>query len=195
MELKNGIATFYAASRQDWRNWLEKNAENEISVWLIIHKKASPHPSIYYPEAVDEALCFGWIDSKANTRDEFTYYQFFSKRKPKSNWSKVNKIKVAQLIEQGLMRPPGLKMIEHAKSIGTWDALNEVEEIRVPDEMQKLFDQQPIAFQHWNLFSRSVKRGILEWILNAKRPETRTKRIVETVSLAAENKKANQYRQ
>lgn len=194
MELKNGIATFYAASRQDWRNWLEKNAENEISVWLIIHKKASPHPSIYYPEAVDEALCFGWIDSKANTRDEFTYYQFFSKRKPKSNWSKVNKIKVAQLIELGLMRPLGLKMIEHAKSIGTWDALNEVEEIRVPDEMQKLFDQQPIAFQHWNLFSRSVKRGILEWILNAKRPETRTKRIVETVSLAAENKKANQYR-
>jgi len=194
MELKNGIATFYAASRQDWRNWLEKNAENEISVWLIIHKKASPHPSIYYPEAVDEALCFGWIDSKANTRDEFTYYQFFSKRKPKSNWSKVNKIKVAQLIELGLMRPLGLKMIEHAKSIGTWDAINEVEEIRVPDEMQKLFDQQPIAFQHWNLFSRSVKRGNLEWILNAKRPETRTKRIVETVSLAAENKKANQYR-
>jgi uncharacterized protein YdeI (YjbR/CyaY-like superfamily) len=194
MELKNGIATFYAASRQDWRNWLEQNAENEISVWLIIHKKASPQPSIYYPEAVDEALCFGWIDSKANKRDEFTYYQFFSKRKPKSNWSKVNKIKVAQLIEQGLMRPSGLKMIEHAKSIGTWDALNEVEEIRIPDEMQKFFDEQPVAFQHWNLFSRSVKRGILEWILIAKRPETRTKRIVETVSLAAENKKANQFR-
>jgi len=194
MELKNGIATFYAASRKDWRNWLDQNAEKENSVWLIIHKKASPHPSIYYPEAVDEALCFGWIDSKANTRDEFTYFQFFSKRKPKSNWSKVNKIKVAQLIEQGLMRPSGLKMIEHAKSIGTWDALNEVEEIRIPDEMQKLFDQQPIAFRHWNLFSRSVKRGILEWILNAKRPETRTKRIVETVSMAAENKKANQYR-
>ncbi len=194
MELKNGIATFYASTRQDWRNWLEQHVENENSVWLIIHKKASPHPSIYYPEAVDEALCFGWIDSKANTRDEFTYFQFFSKRKPKSNRSKVNKIKVAQLIEQGLMRPSGLKMIELAKSTGTWDALNEVEEIRVPDEMQKLFDQQPVAFHHWNLFSRSTKRAILEWILNAKRPETRSKRIAETVSLAAENKKANQYK-
>jgi len=195
MEIYNGIQTFYAKTRKEWRKWLEKNHQSEKSVWLIIYKKESDTPSVYYPEAVDEALCFGWIDSKPNKRDEDSYYQFFAKRNPKSNWSKVNKEKVAKLLEKGLMHSSGLEMIEIAKQNGTWTALDEVENINIPDDLQKLFSKNKTAFENWENFPRSSKRGILEWILNAKKPETRQKRIEETISLAEKNIKANHYRQ
>ncbi len=193
--MKDGVATFHAETRAAWRNWLEQHHRIEKSLWLIIYRKESATPSVYYPQAVDEALCFGWVDSKINKRDEQSYYQFFSQRNPKSNWSKVNKTKVAYLLEQGLMTAAGQEMIDLAKRTGTWNALDAVEETTVPDDMQQLFDQNPIAFQHWEAFPRSVKRAILEWILNAKRPETRQKRITETVEQAAKNIRANQYRQ
>jgi uncharacterized protein YdeI (YjbR/CyaY-like superfamily) len=195
MELFNNIKTFYAAGRQDWRDWLDANHQTEKSVWLIIYKKESDIPSVYYPEAVDEALCFGWIDSTPKKRDENSYYQFFAKRNPKSNWSKVNKDKVAKLLEQGLMQSEGLKMVEIAKQNGTWTALDELENLTIPDDLQTLFSNNPKAFNHWEQFSRSSKRGILEWILNARKPETRQKRIEETVALAENNIKANHPRQ
>lgn len=194
MELKNGIQTFYAKSQKAWRKWLEKNHNTEKSVWLIIYKKTSSVPSVYYSEAVDEALCFGWIDSKANKRDDESYFQFFSRRNPKSNWSKVNKQKVQKLIEQGRMTADGLQAIELARQNGAWTALDEVEELKVPADLQLLLDNNKAAQNNWNLFPRSVKRGILEWINNARRATTRQQRIAETVSLAVENKRANQYR-
>lgn len=190
-KLYKGIQTFHAITRKEWRKWLEKNHQSAKSVWLIIYKKDGTVPSVYYPEAVDEALCFGWIDSKPNKRDDGSYYQFFAKRNPKSNWSKVNKQKVAALIEEGLMQPAGYQMIEIAKENGTWTALDEVENTILPADLQESFSQNKTAFNHWNTFSRSSKRGILEWIVNAKKPETRQKRIDETVSLAARNIKAN----
>jgi uncharacterized protein YdeI (YjbR/CyaY-like superfamily) len=190
-EIKDGIKTFYAKSRKAWRSWLDKNHEIEKSVWLIIYKKETNIPSVYYPEAVDEALCYGWIDSKPNKRDDESYYQFFAKRNPKSNWSKVNKEKVKLLIEKDLMMPAGLKMIQIAQSNGTWDALNSVEEIIIPEDLQAQFNKNKVAYKNWERFPRSSKRGILEWILNAKRAETRQKRISETVKLAEINVKAN----
>ena len=144
---------------------------------------------------MDEALCFGWIDSKPNKRDEESYYQFFSKRNVKSNWSKVNKDKVSKLIKEGLMHSFGLKMIELAKKSGTWNALDEVESLKIPKDLDDLFQNNTIAFQNWEAFPPSSKRGILEWILNAKKIETRQKRIEETVNLAAENIRANHFRQ
>jgi uncharacterized protein YdeI (YjbR/CyaY-like superfamily) len=195
MELYNSIKTFYAKTRNDWRKWLEENHQSEKSIWLIIYRKGSETPSIYYPEAVDEALCFGWIDSKPNKRDENSYYQFFSKRNPKSNWSKVNKEKVATLIDQGLMNGSGLRMVEIAKQNGTWTALDEVENITLPEDLKALFLKNKTAFDNWEKFPRSSKRGILEWILNSKKPETRQKRIEETVQLATDNIRANHYRQ
>lgn len=195
MEIYNGIQTFHAKTRKEWRKWLEKNHQSEKSVWLIIYKKESDTQSVYYPEAVDEALCFGWIDSKPNKRDEHSYYQFFAKRNPKSNWSKVNKEKVAKLLEQGLIHRSGLEMIEIAKQNGTWTALDEVENIIIPDDLKKLFSKNKTALENWENFPRSSKRGILEWIMNAKKPETRQKRIEKTVSLAEKNIKANHYRQ
>ena len=191
METYKGTPTFYAKTRNDWRDWLEKNHLIEQSVWLIIFRKESGIESVYYPEAVDEALCFGWIDSLPNKRDDKSYYQFFSKRNPKSNWSKVNKLKVEKLLELNLIKPAGLKMIEIAKANGTWDILDDVDNIILPDDLNVAFLNDSLAFENWEKFSRSSKRGILEWILNAKRPETRAKRINETVSLASKNIKAN----
>ncbi len=194
-ETKNGIATFYATSRMEWRNWLEKNGAKERSVWLIIYKKESRVPSVYYREAVDEALCFGWIDSKPNERDGESYYQFFSKRNPKSKWSKVNKEKVERLMKQGLMHEAGIAAVEIAKQNGAWTALDEIEELVIPTDLESALKQHKDAMKYFNEFPKSVKRGILEWISNAKREETRAKRIEETASLAGKNIRANQYRQ
>ena len=191
MELKDGIQTFYAKNQQAWRNWLKKNHQKEKAVWLIIYKKSSHTPSIYYPEAVDEALCFGWIDSVPNKRDEESYYQFFARRNPKSKWSKVNRDKAARLIAAGKMEAAGFAAITTAQQNGTWTALDEVEAITVPEDLAALFHKNKTAQENFNAFSRSSKRGILEWILSARKADTRTKRIEETVRLAAQNIKAN----
>lgn len=193
MEVYNNIKAFHAKTRKEWRAWLKKNHQSEKSVWLIIYRKESKTPSVYYPEAVDEALCFGWIDSKPNKRDAESYYQFFAKRNPKSNWSKINKDKVARLMKDGQMQPAGLEMIRIAKEKGTWTALDEVERITLPDDLKQCFAGNKTAFKNWENFPKSAKSGILQWILNAKRPETRQKRIDETVALAAKNIRANSY--
>jgi uncharacterized protein YdeI (YjbR/CyaY-like superfamily) len=192
-EERKGVAAVHCKNRKAWRNWLEKNHAVEKAVWLIIYKKESNTASVFYPEAVDEALCFGWVDSLVNKRDELSYYQYFAKRKPKSNWSKVNKEKVERLMAQGLMAPAGMAMVELAKNTGTWNALDEVEQQKVPDDMQALLQKQPAAKANWEQFPKSVRRAILEWILNAKKPETRQQRIAETLRLAAQNIRANQY--
>lgn len=192
-ELYKGIGTCKAKSQKDWRKWLEKNHVKENAVWLIIAKKDSGITSVNYAQAVDEALCFGWIDAVANKKDDTSFYQYFTKRKPKSKWSKVNKEKVTRFIKEGKMAPAGMAMVDLAKATGTWDALNEVEELIVPEDMLKLFKKNKVAFENWKTFSRSIQRGILEWISNAKKEETRTNRIEETISLAEKNIKANQY--
>lgn len=185
METYKSIAAIEASSASAWRTWLKKNHDVERSVWLIIYRKESGIPSVYYPEAVDEALCFGWVDSKPNKRDNKSYYQFFSKRNPKSNWSKVNKEKVARLMDAGRMAPAGIEMIRIAKQNGTWTALDAVEDLVVPEDLSKAFDKKPMAFRNWEQFPRSVKRGILEQLLNAKKAETRAARIRNIVDAAA----------
>ncbi len=194
IETYKGIKTFHAKSRHDWRDWLEKHHAKESAVWLIFYKKNSGVPSVYYDEAVDEALCFGWIDSKPNKRDDSSYYQFFAKRNPKSNWSRVNKEKVEKLLLEGHMHASGLEMVEIAKLNGTWNALDDVENLQMPVDLQRAFELNPVALGYWEAFPRSAKRGILEWILNAKRDETRLKRITETVELASQNIRASNPR-
>lgn len=190
----DGVLTCYASNTEHWRAWLSAHHRSEKSVWLIIFKKSSGIASISYSEAVDEALCFGWIDSKPNKRDDQSFYQYFSKRNPKSNWSRVNKEKIKRLEAANKIEAAGYEMIEQAKQTGTWTALDDVENLIVPPDLQSAFDQFSEATKHWEAFPRSAKRGILEWIFNAKRSETRAKRIQETASLAQENKRANQYR-
>ena len=188
-ELKNGIKTFDAQTQADWRRWLAENHEKEMSVWLIIYKKSASSNSLPHGNAVDEALCFGWIDSLTVKRDENSRYQLFSKRKPKGNWSAINKGKALKMIEQGLMNEAGLMCIQIAKANGMWDALNDVENLVVPEDLKKEFDTNQPALTNWNGFPRSSKKAILKWISEAKRAETRTSRIKETVQGALENRR------
>lgn len=191
--IKTQANEFYAPSIKIWRSWLKHNGENEKNVWLIIYKKQSGTPSVTYIEAVEEALCFGWIDSKGVKRDENSYLQFFSKRNPKSNWSAVNKKRVEKLIAQKRMTKAGLKMIQLAKDNGRWNVLDMISELVLPDDLKKTLSKNKKAQKNFDAFPPSAKKGIFEWIINAKREETRSKRIVETVRLAALNLRANQY--
>jgi uncharacterized protein YdeI (YjbR/CyaY-like superfamily) len=193
MTREDGVLILAAKDRMAWRQWLIENHAVIDKVWLLMYRKESGIPSVYYPDAVEEALCFGWIDSKPNKNDEQSYYQFFAKRNPKSNWSNVNKMKADELIAKGLMTEEGYKAIDLAKKNGTWNALDEVELLMVPNDLQSALDALPNAATNFNAFPKSVKRGILEWILNAKKEETRQKRIEETAILAQENKRANQF--
>lgn len=195
MELENrgNIKTFYAKTIAQWRKWLLRNHLIEKGVWLVIYKKDADTTSISRDEALDQALCFGWIDSVANKRDEDSYFQYFSQRKPKSNWSGINKIKIARLIEEGQMHASGLKMVELAKNTGTWTALEDVENLVIPDDLLKALKKTGEAYSNWMKFPASTKRGILDWIKQAKLAETRARRIEETARLAKDNIRANQY--
>ena len=195
MEQHNGILAFHAKNRKEWRKWLEKNYESAKSVWLVIYHKDADVPSVYYDEAVEEAICFGWIDSIAHKRDEHSKYQFFAQRKPRSNWSKANRQRAEKMIAAGQMKPAGMAMVALARETGAWEALVDVQNSVIPDDLQALLNKNKTALHNFMAFPPSSKRIILEWILNAERPETRQKRIEETVSLAAQNIKANHYRQ
>lgn len=170
-----------------------KNHCKEKSVWLVLYKKDSTKPSVQLSDAIDEALCFGWIDSKPNKRNEESYYLFFSQRKPGSNWSAVNKAKVERLITENRMHESGMAMVELARERGTWDALTSVDALKEPDDLLQALNILPPALINWKAFPKSARRGILEWILNAKTEATRRKRIDETARLARENVRANQF--
>ncbi len=188
---KNSPITISAQDRSTWRKWLIENHAVEKSVWLKIFRKNSKTPSVSHDEALDEALCFGWIDSSIRKGDDQHHLQFFAKRNPKSNWSRVNKRKVRILTETGLMTEAGQAIVDLAKITGTWTALNEVEEGIIPPDLDKQLANSYIAEHHFRNFPPSVKRGILEWLFNAKTEKTRTKRIHEIVKRAELNERAN----
>lgn len=187
------IESFCPVSQSHWREWLMKNHESQQSVWLIMYKKASKHPTIDWNEAVDVALCFGWIDSKRRPLDEEKFLQFFSKRKPNGTWSKVNKQKVQLLINQKLMQKAGLESIAIAKKNGSWNILDEVEELIIPADLEKEFKSKPGAKDFFLSLSKSVRRSILLWLVLAKKTETRSARIKEIARLAALNQKLKQF--
>jgi len=122
----NDAEEYCPKDNEDWRKWLELNHKRKDAVWLIFYKKKSPNYNLSWSASVDEALCFGWIDSVKKTIDSESYKQYFSKRKAKSNWSKVNKDKVKTLIDRDLMREEGYKSIEIAKENGSWTILDNV---------------------------------------------------------------------
>jgi uncharacterized protein YdeI (YjbR/CyaY-like superfamily) len=182
------------ASLPEWRAWLEANHGRREGVWLVLPKKASGLEGIALSDAVDEALCFGWVDSLPRKLDDRRTMLLVSPRKPGSNWSAVNKAKVERLIVEGRMAPAGMAKVGTARSDGSWNALDRVEALEVPEDLAAAFAALPPSADNWAGFPRSAKRGILEWILNARTPATRAKRIAETARLAAEGKRANQWR-
>jgi len=182
-------------SRAEWRRWLEAHHDQDESIWLVTYKKGSGGPHVPYGEIVEEALCFGWVDSRPAALDAERSMLLLSPRRRGSRWSRLNKERVARLVEQGLMAPPGLAKVEQAKLDGSWTALDEVETLTIPDDLAAALAADTAAAANFHAFSRSSRRGILEWIEAAKRPETRAKRVAETVALARENLKANHPRQ
>lgn len=194
---KNGLEpenSIHCENRNAWRAWLQTHHLASTGVWLITYKKGRHQEWLGYDAIVEEALCFGWIDSLPRKLDETRTMLYVSPRKPKSGWSKVNKERIHRLEKQGLLAPAGMARIQAARTDGSWDKLTKVDELEVPDDLSSEFTRWPGSSANFAAFPPSARRGILEWILNAKRPETRQSRIVETASRAARNERANQWK-
>ncbi|MCH9664080.1 MAG: YdeI/OmpD-associated family protein [Gammaproteobacteria bacterium] len=180
---------YYFKNRSQWRLWLEKNHQQKEAIFLIFYKLDSGHETMRWEEAVQEALCFGWIDSMVKKIDNHRRRQQFSPRKNKSVWSKLNKKHIKELTQKGLMHPIGLQAIAIAKKNGSWSSLDNVENLIVPLDLQKEFDVHPKAFANYQSFAKTYKKNYLYWLNQAKKEETRQKRIKEIVVRCAANKK------
>lgn len=191
---KKDIEKYCPKSRAEWRSWLEKNHQSKHSVWLVYYKASTKTPSLSWSDAVDEALCFSWIDSTKKTIDNERYMQYFCKRKPKSNWSKVNKAKVKTLIEQGLMKEAGFKSIKIAKENGSWWFLDKVEALVIPKDLKEAFADYKDSSDYFDNLTNSAKKILLYWVVSAKRKETRQKRIIEIAENASRKMKPKQFR-
>ncbi|MCU0491258.1 MAG: YdeI/OmpD-associated family protein [Chloroflexaceae bacterium] len=186
--------SIHPLSRAEWRAWLEQHHSRTAGIWLITYKKATGKPRIEYDDAVEEALCFGWVDSKPNKLDDERSLLWFAPRKLGTGWSKPNKERVDRMMAAGLMTEAGMAKVRAAQQDGSWNALDEVEALVIPPDLAEALAANPPAQSYFEAFPRSAKRGILEWISNAKTSATRAKRIEETARLAAENQRANQWR-
>jgi uncharacterized protein YdeI (YjbR/CyaY-like superfamily) len=185
---------FHPEDRVALRAWLQENHQSSTGVWIIYDKKESGKQRLIYSDAVDEALCFGWIDSVINPVDAQRYKQLFTPRKPNSEWSAVNKKKLERLIAEGQMQAAGLAVIQVAKKNGSWSKIDEVEALTVPEELANRLEASPNAKKNFEAFSRSVKKMYLHWLNSAKRPETRAARLTEVMLCVEENLKARQLR-
>ncbi len=183
------IETFYPTSQQEWRKWLQKHHATKQSIWVIFYKKSTGKPSLTWSNAVDEALCFGWIDSTSRPIDEEQFMQYFCKRKPNSVWSRINKEKVERLIANGQMTQAGLDSIAIAKQNGAWTSIDAVEALEVPKDLAKALSTHKGAKACFENLSKSVKKQLLHRIAMAKRPETRSKRIADVVAEVVEKMK------
>ncbi|PUV25414.1 YdeI/OmpD-associated family protein [Sphingobacterium athyrii] len=181
-------------TQAEWRQWLVENHFVKQSVWIICNTKNSGRPAVAWSELVDEALCFGWIDSTRKTITKGTFQQLFSRRKPRGTWSKINKEKVEKLIASGKMTEAGLEVIRLAKENGSWSVLNDVEELLIPKDLDRALKSCPGAEAFFAGLSRSAKKMLLQWIALAKRPDTRNRRIIEIAEQAASQMKPKQFR-
>lgn len=177
-------------NRDAWRAWLEKNHARETELWVVLYKKNSGKPTVSYDEAVEEALCFGWIDGLTKGIDDEKYGVRFTPRKSGSIWSESNKKRVAKMIEQGRMMDAGLAKIEDGKQSGEWDKATAREDTtNIPPELKRALASDKIAQQNFAKLAPSHKRQYIGWIMDAKRDETRTRRIGKTIQMLKENKK------
>jgi uncharacterized protein YdeI (YjbR/CyaY-like superfamily) len=185
--------TTHPKTRKAWRQWLLKNHAATPGIWLIYYKKESGKTRVRYDEAVEEALCFGWIDSLPRKLDKERTMLKFTPRKPKSVWSRLNKTRIEKLTKEGLMTEAGMVKIEQAKKNGSWDILTEsdnaAENNQLPEELEKALVKNKKALENFLKFSKSIRRQFLYWIDSAKRPETKDARINQTVLMATANKK------
>ncbi|MEZ4789041.1 MAG: YdeI/OmpD-associated family protein [Flavobacteriales bacterium] len=182
-------------TRAQWRAWLKAHHTRTTGIWLVYWKKEHADKHIGIAAIVEEALCFGWIDSTARALDADRSMLHLCPRKPKSMWSKVNKERVERLIANKRMARAGHQAIETAKANGSWNALDAVEAFHVPEDLERAFKKNRTAWKHFNAFPPSARKFILHWIGSAKTEATRLKRIAQTVALAEQSIRAGMRRQ
>lgn len=187
MNQKDTREILHIQNRQSWRTWLQNNHALSTGVWLAVSKKKSSTPTVLHDEVVEEALCYGWIDSQLQKFDEDSYLLWMSPRKPGSIWSLNNKRRIDKLIEKGHMTSAGLKKINAAKKDGSWDIIDDIETLTIPEDLLRALENNIPAKKNFISFPASSKKMLLFWILSAKQPKTRAKRIQQTVALAAQN--------
>ncbi len=180
----------YFKSDKEWRNWLHENYSSSSGIYLIMYKIETQVPSMRWEEAVKVAICYGWIDSTVKSLGNGKRRQYFCPRKPKSVWSKLNKTYITALTKEGLMHSSGLEKITAAKEDGSWTILDAVEEGIIPNDLESAFHKAPVAFTNYKAFSRSYQKNYLYWLNQAKRDETRKKRIAEIIKLCDANIKS-----
>ena len=182
----------YFKDHSEWREWLHVNHATSNGINLIFYKVNHENESMRWEEAVKEALCYGWIDSTVKSLGKGKRQQYFCQRKPKGTWSKVNKAYIKELIENGLMHESGLAKINAAKKDGSWTALDDVENGIITNDLKIAFDKNPKAYENYNCFTNGQRKSYLYWLNQAKRDDTRQKRISEIISRCAANEKSRQ---
>lgn len=180
----------YFKNDREWRAWLHENHDKSKGVQLVFYRVGSENESMRWEEAVQVAICYGWIDSTVRRIDEDKRKQFFCPRKDKSVWSKVNKNYIEQLTKKGLMHESGLQKIETAKKNGSWESLDHVENHVLPTDLEKAFKENKKAYENYQNFSPSYRKSYLYWLNQAKREETRATRIETIIDLCAQNIKS-----
>lgn len=184
----------YFKNDNEWYAWLKANHDTCDGVYLIFYKVSADQESMRWEEAVKVALCFGWIDSTVKKLDDERRRQYFCPRKPKSVWSKLNKTYIVELTAAGKMHESGTQKIIAAMKDGSWTALDDVENLIVPKDLQKAFDNNSTAFENYQNFSPSYRKSYLYWLNQAKREATREKRITEIIRLCENNIKSRDSR-
>jgi len=182
----------YFKTHIEWRSWLEINHNSSTGIYLILYKVESDKPSMRWEEAVKVALCYGWIDSTVKKLDHERRRQYFCPRNPKSVWSKLNKTYIENLVIENLMHQSGLEKIRIAKQNGSWTALDNVENLIIPDDLQMAFGKNAIAFNNYQNFAPSYRKSYLYWLNQAKRKETRQNRIQQIIEFCQKNLKNRQ---
>jgi len=191
--IDDGRAQVHAETRAAWRAWLVEHHARSPGAWLVSWKRHTGRPAVPYADAVEEALCVGWVDSTPRVLDADRSMLRFTPRKARSGWSRPNKERVARLERAGLMLEAGRAAVERARADGSWTLLDAVEDLVVPDDLAAALAAHPPAAQEWECFPRSARRGILEWIVQARTSATRAKRVAETARLAAQGERANRW--
>jgi uncharacterized protein YdeI (YjbR/CyaY-like superfamily) len=188
-----GYERVHMETRADWRRWLAANHASSPGVWLISWKKPTGRPAVGYDAAVEEALCFGWIDSTVHSLDDERGEQLYTPRRPTSGWSSSNKERVERLAAAGLLERAGVAAIETAKANGSWTKLDRAAALTMPDDLAAALAARAGAAEGWEAFPPFVCRGSLAWVDDAKRPETRERRIAEVVAAAAEGRRPKPF--
>lgn len=172
------------AGRAEWRAWLEANHRASGGVWLITWKRRAGEPTVGYEEAVEEALCFGWIDGVIRRVDDDRLMEWFAPRRPKSTWARTNKERVARLEAAGLMTEAGRRAVEIARANGSWESLDVIDALVVPDDLAVALAERPEARERFDASSVSVRRSALAWVYQARRPQTRAARVEQIAATA-----------